>query len=238
MTLAVTNSGINEVTHTTSGTLAYTTSVSNEIIVLFINSEPNAPVAPVRVSTVADTNGLVWNKRTSFDVLVNAAVNTYNSQEIWWAHAPAAVSGTITVTMASMIDGLAMIYASVSGCTNFKNPWNANVSLPDTTSNPVNSAVSPTLSVNTSGDAYVFGFFGTPVNSTETAGSGFTMIQGANFNNPTNWVGNYVEGAYFSTGQTGLAVAMANAQPGWGYIVDALSTAGSGFPYSQARVIA
>lgn len=237
MSLSATNHGINEVIHVASGTIAYTTSAVDEIIVLFVNSQPNSSVAPVPVSSVTDTNGLTWTKRKALSYL-NTAPNTYDDLEIWWAHAPTATSGTITVNMTGTIDGLAMIYAAISGCTNFSNPWNSNVSLPATTTNP-GGAATPSLSVNTTGDAYVFGMWGGPHNNGQIAGTGFTMLEGALFNNPTLWVNDYVEGAYFSTSQTGLAVAMGNSVDSWGFIVDALSTAGtvSAHPYAQGRVI-
>lgn len=239
MALAATNHGISEVIHTTSGTLGYTTSAADEIIVLFVCSEPDTSAANRPVSTVTDTNGLTWTKRKALS-FVAATPATYCDLEIWWAHAPAATTGTITVTMSGTIDGMAMVYAAISGCTNFTDPWNSNPSLPATSTNP-GAAATPSLSVNTTGDAYVFGFWGSPHNGSQTVGAGFTVLEGQTFNNPSEWIGNWVEGAYFSTGQTGLAVAFGSSVDNWGFIVDALSTAGGGavtpHPYSQARVI-
>src|ERR1035437_1787956 len=151
----------------TPGTVAYTTVGVDNIIVLHISSEPHN-VTPVAVSTVTDTNSLAWTKKASLDTL---ATLTANTQEVWWAHAPTAISGTITVTMAAAIDDGSLSTLSVSGVYDVANPWDPNSSLPATSSDTGASAAPSVTISTTAAETMVLGFWVTYNSSDESNGS-------------------------------------------------------------------
>lgn len=209
-----------------SGTVAYTTTAAHQIIVLIIHSENNSAVAPVAVSTVTDTNGLTWAKRTSQSFLSPSSPNTYDTTEIWWAHAPAAVSGTITVTMASAIDGGGVMALSMAGVLNTAAPWDTNGSLPAKVTNATASAVAPSATISTSSTAsFVFGIWGSPTSNAqqEVAPFGSTSMGAVNNNGGVNFSHMFVEGAAFATVQSSRVVSLNFANDRWGFIVDAIS---------------
>lgn len=232
MSLAVTNHSNAHFSQTTAGTIAYTTSVADEIVVLAISSERGNTGGSIPVLSVTDTNGLTWHLRTSFHYVGIAQVNTDNTIEEWWAHAAGAISGTITVTMASAIDAASMVTMSVSGCTNFTNPYASGI-LPQTNFNADVPETVPTATMTTpDSNSLIFGIIGEPVNNAFTAGTGF-VIQDTALNNggAIGWSNCFVEAAAFTAAQTALAVAFVG--PGghaanWGLVVDALSAVGGG----------
>lgn len=236
MSLALTNHSNGHWHGSASGTILYTTSTTNEIIVLFIFVEPNHLTGEVPVSTVVDTHGLTWARRTKFHA-VFASTTDANVEE-WWAASPTALSGTITVTMTASIDAAAMVTASISGCPSASAPWDTNVSLPVTASALTGTIVPVTGTMNTSAaDTFVFGVFGTIGGSaeTDTLAAVDTVIDSAG----TQFANINVQGQEFTSAQSGLTVTFTPNRNVWLLVLDALSgSAGVVLPtIAQARIV-
>lgn len=225
-TMVATDTSNAQFSTNTTGTITYNASIANEIIVLFVNSEPNHLTGPVPISTVTDTHGLTWTRRKQLDFVAASSPNSDDTLEIWWARSPVIQSGTITVTFPSTIDDAAMVTVSVCNAYTGANPWDANVSLPATVTNPASTLITPTVNVNTSSPhTFIFGMLGTPtgIGTSQGAGTGFTMINFKENGGGVNFSKVYVEGNYFSSAQSGRAVAMTVNNSRWGFIADALS---------------
>jgi hypothetical protein len=208
----------------TPGTVAYTTVGVDNIVVLHITSEPNHTSGSVAVSSVADTHSLTWTKKTDLHFLSASTPNTDNTQEIWWAHAPTALSGTITVTMAATIDDGTLTTVSVSGVYDPASPWDPNVSLPATATNTTGSATTPSATFSTTAaSTLVLGFYGAPVNYAEISADNslFLVVNQIN-SGGTNWSYNYVGEATYTSPQTSIAASFGASVARWGLIVLAL----------------
>jgi hypothetical protein len=111
----------------TSGTVTLSTTNANDVIVLLVSAGGFSNCA--LVTGVTDTAGLVWKKRNQRWQLggssqLDGVVNRGLDLEIWWAHAPTALSGdVITVDWAGDgVGGAALIAFGVSGA-NYTAPW-------------------------------------------------------------------------------------------------------------------
>ena len=207
-----------------SGTIAYTTVGTDNIIVLFSQSSPNHTSGSVDISTVTDTHSLTWTKKTSLHILSASSPNVDNTQEVWWAHAATALSGTITVTYGATIDDAALTTVSVSGVYDPTSPWDPNVSLPATASNTTGSAAIPSVTLSTTAaSTLVLGFYGAPINHAETSGANSLFLT-AHQNNAggTNWGYNYVGEMAFTSPQTSVTASFGSSVSRWGFIVVAL----------------
>lgn len=225
MTITLANSN-SQLSGGTSASVPYTTTAAHQIIVLITGSENNSAVAPATVSTVTDTNSLTWHKRKSQSFLSPSSPNTYDNTEMWWAHAPTAVSGTINVTMSSAVDAGGMISLSFAGIPNTAAPWDANASLPATVTNPTASAIAPSVTISTTSTvSYVLEIWSSPTtnNQQEIAPFGTTGMGGVNNNGGVNDSHMFVAGAAFTSPQSSLVAHLNFANDRWGFIVDALS---------------
>lgn len=147
-----------------SGAVNVTTTSANDIIILVVSSE-NGTVRTV--STVTDVAGLTWAKRSG-------RTTSTVDLEVWWALSTGALSAdTITVTLSGATDDASLIAYGVSGA-NTASPWDANVSLPATSSasNPPSVGGVSTSSAN----AMILGFCGDDKTTTQTSGAGYTLI--------------------------------------------------------------
>jgi hypothetical protein len=215
-------SGAN-ITGTTSATVAYTTVGTDNIVILHSQSSPNSTSGSVDITTVTDTNGLTWHKKTSLHFLSASSPNTDNTQEVWWAHAPTAVSGYISVTFGATIDDGAFTTLSISGVYDVANPFDPNVSMPATATNTTGAAAIPSTTISTTAAAtLVLGFYGAPINHAETAGS-LTVIVSQTNAGGTNWGYNYVGEAAYTAAQTSITASLGSSVARWGFIVLALS---------------
>ncbi len=189
-------------TTTTSQALpAFTTTGTNRVVIIVATvNGPN--VNSGAITSISDTAGLSWSKRaqsggTGFDI------------EEWYAVAPVALTGDVaTVNLTASPNFNSMAEFAVSG-TNTSAPWDTNVVL------PVRSQANAAVTISTTAAAtMVLGLYRGATTS-PTAGSGFTLITGSNFQ--------LVEQAIFSSVQTSLSVPTGSHTSVNGAIGDALA---------------
>src|SRR5579859_6590166 len=134
-------------THSTSGnlTVALTTSLTNDIIVVMVYNEHNGGASAVSSVT---SPGLAFAQRSSSNGSGNGSL------EVWWALAATALTAaTITVAFSSTYDDASCVAFGVHGC-NTSAPWDGNASLPKkasftaSSSTPSVTRVSTTLTNN------------------------------------------------------------------------------------------
>lgn len=205
--------------------VSYTTPVTDTIIVLNVVSQ-SSPSGAIAVSSVTDTNGLTWARRSTHSFQGGVGNDTFCTTEVWWAYQPIIqAAGTITINWAAPTGTAAVTWFTVSGCTSFVAPWDTNGALPKWTSNPTNSGVQPTdLFSTTSAGALVF-----------AVKSKVTFLSGEAVDAPfaiLDQVGTGV-GAYycfntnvdhlFPAAQAGTTISFTNPQTDWGMLTDALA---------------
>jgi hypothetical protein len=220
-------SGAN-ITSASSGTVAYQTIGADNIVILHSQSSPNHTSGSVNITTVTDTNGLTWTKKTSLHIVPKGvSALTDNTQEIWWAHAASAVSGTITVTFGATIDDGAFTTLSISGVYDVTAPFDPNSSLPATASNvsTTGAGTTPSVTISTTAQStLVLGFYGAPINHGEPGGTN-SLEPFVNQNNSggVNYGYNYVGGIACTSPQTSIPAAFGSSVADWGLIVLALN---------------
>jgi hypothetical protein len=219
--------GGNRVTGT-SGTVGYQTNSPGEVIVLTMLTAPGS-AAPAPCSSVTDTNGLVWARRSinSSAVGVTNSGNSVSTVEMWWAYSAAAQSGTITMTFPASLAIGCVQAASFRGIVNPTDPWDPNPSLPAvTTFASLTSGVkqAPSVSgVSTSWpNSYLINVYGS-CGSGDNIGppSGWTNINQNEGGNPVFGT-NDTAGLSTSVLQTNLTVAIPSNEFTWVFVVDAL----------------
>ena len=238
MTVSFVSSVTNEFSETTSGTVTYTTTDSTQIIVIEIASEGNSLGSPsggqpFSVSTVTDTNGLTWNKRSehhsSIQLYDGYGTGAIANLERWWAHSPTAQSGTITVTMEQEIDNCTMGATVYDGVYSVTAPWDEDSSVPAFSENISggNSGFGtndiPTVTINTEGAGLIMASLTVSSSQTTTEGSGATLNYNPRTGSGVAYC--YLFGQYenFGSAQTGTAIALGQNISNYIYVVDALA---------------
>jgi len=207
------------------GTPGFTTHGPNEIVVLTINTVPNGP-APVLVSSVTDTTGLTWTRRsaTSSANGWTANGNTCDTVEVWWALCPTARSGNLTITHASSIEVASVSTMSFTG-VNTASPWDPSPSFPATAtfaSLTANATQTPSVSASTTGPRYLLGIYGSASSGNKSpSSSGWTDLNGNNGNPVTHQCTNDTFGALRSAADTNFPFVM-SAEATWVMVIDAL----------------
>jgi hypothetical protein len=223
---------------TNSGTTpTLTTTKTNDVIVVLASAEDLVHSRLPSVSSVTAT-GLTFSHRST----ETATTDLYLDEEVWYAVATSAFSGTITVTFTDSrtLDDAAVVAFGVAN-TNTASPWDSNVALPAV--NTAASATAPTLSTLSTSNAndMVVGFSAMMSqaaggNPTQTAGSGYTLIL-----NAINGGGTYndeasAEYAVVNVVQSGATVnfgtSASGTEPatGWNMVGDAIQGAGAATP--------
>lgn len=105
------------------GVVAITTSMADDIILIAVGVEKNA-TAVQTVTSIDDVAGLIWNFRKAQDE------TNQQRLELWWAHAPAALTANnITVNISAATDDGILLAFAVNGA-NLTTPFDVNGSLP------------------------------------------------------------------------------------------------------------
>src|ERR1019366_5062219 len=210
MTLAITNHGNGTGGGVSPDTAAYTTSGSNDIVFLAYNNEPSSAVTPVTISSIVDSNGNTWARRTvGTSIMTNGGgLNTYNSTELWWASVPVSGSGSLTINRSGTTDDSSWVWWAISGFTNFGLPFDNGAGAPATQlQNGTGSAVPGAgIPINTLGsDVMVFSILGSPdVMDSTTIPSSMTKIDGIANHGGVNDSTTVVTVASYAGPQTGL----------------------------------
>ena len=175
----------------TTGTVTLSTTQANDVIVLGVSTGGfwNASL----VDHVSSTSGLVWKRRNRRwqsggykDNAGHTDINGGLDTEIWWAHAPVALSGeVITVHMATGSLGgtgsISLLAFGVSGA-NYTTPWDAHTQAGGYVDNVGNLYYFPaTSSLYTKAtNALLFGFHSTTSTDTGTTQAPWTYVTVAN----------------------------------------------------------
>jgi hypothetical protein len=174
----------------TSQTFAVTASTTypNDVIVVYAGFD--APSA-VTVSSISDTAGLTWAKRSS-STIASDAFGQHNDQEVWYAVAPTPLSSDIiTVKLTTSTGDAVNIVEFGASDANTGSPWDAHAGLPATTAGGASTA-SATIST-TNANTILLGFVGNDEpgcsgTATSWAGSGsYTTIASQINSNNYNW---------------------------------------------------
>lgn len=214
-----------------TATVALTTSLTNDIIVVMAFSQKNA--TPHRtVSGITDTAGLTWTKRSAIaqDSAVGQFITCFIDAEVWWAYSSGALTGdTITVTYSGATDaGVLIAFGVNSSGTAFSasSPWDTNGSLPAT--NFTAGVVTPSATVSTTAaNTLLFAVSAGNQIYGGTAASGYTEID---FNTDFGGSGAGESAQYqvFASAQSGITVNGGEAATSPLFIVDALAQPSAG----------
>jgi hypothetical protein len=155
-----------------------TTKVANELLVAFIAASSPGSGSNTTVTKVTNTGtALTWTKA----VRTNGQRGT---AEIWWAYAPAAMSGTVTATMSQSSAARSITVMSFTGTAS------GSAAIGATGSGSAASGAPTASLVTTRANSWVFGVGNDWTNQiSRTVGSGQTMAH--QFLSPTNdtyWV--------------------------------------------------
>lgn len=147
MTLALDGKANNN--GTTSATLAatLTTTLTDDIIVAIVEMHSNS-----LTSTVSGVSGagLTWARRSSVTYAVANFAGDLLTHEVWWAHAPSALSAQVITASFANIGSAAyqtITVFGVNGCS-VATPWDSNVSLP-ASANSATATQTTALTVST-----------------------------------------------------------------------------------------
>ncbi len=123
-----------------SGTIAVTTTSTDDIIVLAI-FDAKQTSASTTVTSVTGGVGLTWAKRIGRTDALNGCTSIPVTAcgadtELWWAYSAVAQSAAnITFNLAAPMDGAVANIVGVNGASSFVAPFDPNVSLPVSASN-------------------------------------------------------------------------------------------------------
>lgn len=167
MALALDGSASATNLNTTSGTVTLSTTQANDIIYVCVNVNNGTNV----VSTVTDSAGLTYTRRTRID--------TDFDQDTWYAVAPNALSSdTITVTNTAASPRWAICAFGISGAST-SSPFDPNSSIPQEQQTTAPTQPSITYSTTDAND-FIIGFVASGNGVTYTVNSGFTAIANIN----------------------------------------------------------
>lgn len=171
-----------------SGTVTLTTLAAHDVIVLTVTTKG------ATVSSVADVAGLVWNLRTRYAITSGGNPAGDSNMEIWWAHAPAALTAdVITLTFSGSTKYEANAFG-VCGA-NVAAPFDAHNANSITATN--SGSGNPTIAITTDflHDQFIFGVYGSDLVSESGVSTGMTTHIGSlpaggtgNLNNGVGYV--------------------------------------------------
>ncbi len=228
--------------------LTLSTYEPNDIIVLEASNETGTGDPIATISSISDTYGLTWQKRsaTSSPNMMGTNYNLNGGQltafdtEVWWAYATSSLSSdVITPTFSGgPVDCESLIAFGVHGA-NTSNPWDPNGSLPTYAINNSStylggSDTDPSVSVSTNEqNAMLLGFMANAYHGVDNlgtsydAGSGYTepayYEPGANCNLEAD---SAAEDQVVSSVQSNTTVNFTPAGQGWFMTGDAIDGAG------------
>lgn len=133
----------------TTGNVTLTTADAHDVIVLCITTKGGA------VTGISDVAGLTWARRTQF----HPASTPTEDMEIWWAHAPTALTADVITITFSTTNGYAVEAFAVSGA-NTGAPFDTHNANSVTTDNAGSGNPSRTITTDFTGNQIIFGFLG------------------------------------------------------------------------------
>lgn len=182
--LSIDGSASSNFSSTSSHSVSLTTTLTDDIIVVIVGFCINGGGTPPIVSSISDTASLTWTRRGGASGLTNGNSSVF---DVWWAHAPSALSGdSITATLSGSIDDATLVAIAVNGASSLTAPFDTNASLPKT--GLTSASLSGVSTTATQG--YLIALAGISSNFTPAFSSLWTEIIGWNNSGGLNfWIG-------------------------------------------------
>lgn len=148
----------------TSGVLAaLTTTQAHDVIVVCCSTKGGS------ISSITNTAGLTWTKRTKF----NPTSDSTEDMEIWWAHAPTALTADVITIHFSSTNGFGAVAFGVCNA-NTAAPFDTHNANSITTDNGGSGNPSASITTDFTGNQLIFGYLGS-----DDGGGGITQGGGA-----------------------------------------------------------
>jgi hypothetical protein len=220
---------------TATGNVSLTTTQPDDIIVAIVHTETTGANGYRPVSSVTDTAGLSWQRRAQYQWVGGRNSNS-NTLEIWWAHAPAALTAdTITAHISGgNVDDATILAFGVAGA-DINEPFDTNSAVQATATGGASSASTPAVAgVSTDAvRALILAVAASPRSGgTSSSPADFTTL--ANFTNGggTDWSSQQSEYKLATAPLTAATVAFGTSFTiqNWGLIVDAIKAPAAGIP--------
>ncbi len=218
-----------------TGNVSLTTTQPDDIIVAIVHTETTGSNGYRPVGSVTDTAGLSWQRRAQYQWAGGRNSNS-NTLEIWWAHAPAALTAdTITAHISGgNVDDATILAFGVAGA-DIDEPFDTNAGLPATATGGASTASTPSLAgVSTdAARALILAVAGSPrTGGTSSSPADFTTL--ANFTNSggSDWSSQQSEYKLATGPLIDATVAFGTSFTilNWGLIVDAIKAPAAGIP--------
>jgi len=189
-------------------TITFSTTATNTCILVTVDIFNST--APSTISTISDTSGLTWTRRTQL-----AGSGTHDI-EVWYAVSGAVqTNDQITLTYTNFTTGIdqsVITVLAVEGC-NTSSPFDAHAGLP-----AKSASAAPTISTSNANDL-IFVF---DVSNSATPDAGYTCLGTCGTSNT------YIEYKIVSATQTSINPGSVGASLQRGWTTDALQQAGGG----------
>ncbi|MDI3469808.1 MAG: hypothetical protein OJF62_001871 [Pseudolabrys sp.] len=220
---------------TATGNVSLTTTQADDVIVVIVHTETTGTNGYRPVGSVTDTAGLSWQRRAQYQWAGGRNSNS-NTLEIWWAHAPAALTAdTITAHISGgNVDDATILAFGVAGA-DIDEPFDTNAALPATASGGASTASTPSIGgvATDAPRALILAVAGSPrTGGTTSSPADFTTL--ANFTNGggTDWSSQQSEYKLATAALTDATVAFGTSFTilNWGLIVDAIKVPPAGIP--------
>jgi hypothetical protein len=196
-----------------SGALSVSTTSTNDVVIFFIQVTKRTGAAP----TVSSISGgsLTWAKRKAVTATYTGAcfaANTCQGDfEEWWAFSSSALSTvSMTVTLSSSADEVALAAFGINGAGSSSAPFDTNIGLPASAQNLTNTLNTVQVTVNTTDNSdLIFGAWGSGASfvppSTQTC-SGWTQTGIRDSSGPTDYATLWAGAEGFTGAQSSLAI--------------------------------
>jgi hypothetical protein len=218
-----------------TGNVALTTTQPDDIIVAIVHTETTGANGYRPVGSVTDAAGLSWQRRVQYQWAGGRNSNS-NTLEIWWAHAPTALSAdTITAHISGgNVDDATILAFGIAGADTDE-PFDTNAGLPATTTGGASTASTPSLAgvATDAARALILAVAGSPrTGGTSSSPADFTTL--ANFTNSggSDWSSQQSEYKLATGPLIDATVAFGTSFTilNWGLIVDAIKAPPAGIP--------
>jgi hypothetical protein len=220
---------------TAAGNVSLTTTQPDDLIIAIVHTETTGANGYRPVGSVTDAASLSWQRRAQYQWAGGRNSNS-NTLEIWWAHAPAALTAnTITAHISGgNVDDATILAFGVAGA-DINEPFDTNASLPATATGGAATASTPSLAgVSTdAARALILAAAGSPrTGGTSSSPADFTTL--ANFTNSggTDWSSQQSQYKLATGMLSNATVAFGTSFTiqNWGLIVDAIKAPAAGIP--------
>jgi hypothetical protein len=218
---------------TATGNVALTTAQADDVIVAIVHTETTGANGYRPVGSVTDAAGLSWQRRAQHQWVGGRNSNS-NTLEIWWAHAPSALTAnTITAHISGgNVDDATILAFGVAGADTDE-PLDTNAAVPATATGGASTASTPSLAgvATDAARALILAVAGSPrTGGTSSSPADFTTL--ANFTNSggSDWSSQQSE-YKLATGpliDATVAFGTSFTIQNWGLIVDAIKAPAAG----------